>query len=387
MGRGYGQALKASGAQIVVAVPARDEADRIGACLGALLDQRDLSGQPLAAGSVRILVLANNCTDDTAAAARRISGPIEVIEETLPPSSANAGAARRWVMDAAADRLSAGHAGLICTTDADSRPRPDWIARLQSAVSAGAEAVAGAVDFDPQEKAVVGFSEARRRESHYSALQAEITAHTDPEAHNPWPNHIWAWGANLAVTASAYRRVGGLPPKALAEDRAFVEALRLHDIPVRHCLEARVWTSARRVGRAEGGLASLVDDHAGQDCAPCDAALEPARSAWRRAAWRRRWREAYAEGFTSAAMALRLDVARETLQAALAEETCGAGWRLLEGASPSLVRRRLAPADLPLEISRAERLLRRIAPPAPSDQSGRARAASAGLWSSPPTSG
>ena len=251
----------------MVAVPARDEAERIDACLSALLDQRDLAGASVPPDTLRIVVLANNCSDRTAEVARRSGGVIQVVEATLPPSSANAGAARKAVMDMAADLIPRGGGGLICTTDADSRPRPDWIARLWKAVDAGAEAVAGVVDFDPHEADPIAFSEARRCEGLYSALQAEIVAHADPEAHNPWPNHIWAWGANLAVTADAYRRVGGLPPQPLAEDRAFVEQLRRHDVPVRHCLDARVWTSARRVGRAEGGLASLVADHAGADTA------------------------------------------------------------------------------------------------------------------------
>ncbi len=372
--------MKAQRPPTVVAVPARDEAERISACLGALLDQRDLDGAPLPADAIRVVVVANNCRDDTAEAARRSGHAIRVVEATLPPCSANAGAARRTAMDMAADLIPQGAPGLICTTDADSRPRPDWIARLWKAVDGGAQAVAGAVDFDPHEADPIVFSEARRREGLYSALQAEIVARADPEAHNPWPNHIWAWGANLAVTASAYRRVGGLPARPLAEDRAFVEQLRRHDVPVRHCLDARVWTSARRVGRAEGGLASLIDDHAGEDSAPCDAALEPARIAWRRAAWRRRLRQAYAGDAVPSALALRLGVEAEAMDEILAQATFGAAWSLVEDRSAQLAPRRLTPAELPLEIRRAERLLRRIGP---ADRGDRVHAASAGLWSTP----
>ena len=376
--------LSARRAHTVVAVPARDEAERISACLNALLDQRELDGAPSLTDAIHVVVLANNCRDDTAEIARRSGGLIEVVEADLPPSSANAGAARRAAMDAAASRLPGG-AGLICTTDADSRPRPDWIARLWKAVDGGAEAVAGAVDFDPLEAAALSFSPGRRDEARYAALQAEIVARADPEAHNPWPNHIWAWGANLAVTASAYRRVGGLPPTPLAEDRAFVEQLRRHDVPVRHCLEARVWTSARRLGRADGGLASLVDDHTGADCAPCDAVLEPAQAAWRRAAWRRRFRKLVAEAAPASSLMSRLGLAPGVLEAALAQPTFGAAWSVLEDASPRLQPRRLSLQELPAEIARAERLLSRVSPSGPADPADRARAASAGLWSrSPP---
>ena len=368
------------GAPTVVAVPARDESERIGACLSALLDQRDLDGSPLQPGAVRIVVFANNCRDRTAEIARRAGDRIEVVEADLPASICNAGTARRGAMEAASAMLSHGD-GLICTTDADSRARPDWIARLWRAVENGAEAVAGAVDFEPDEIGSLPFSDARREESRYSGLQAEIVALADPQAHNPWPNHIWAWGANLAVTASAYRRVGGLPPEPLAEDRAFVERLHRHDVPVRHCLDARVWTSGRRVGRAAGGLASLVDDHLGADDAPCDAALEPARMAWRRAAWRRRLRRAYAGAMPPDALAPRLQVPPEVLSLALASSTFGVAWRIVEAASPRLASERLFPADLSREINRAERLLHRIAAGQRTDPTLRAHAATAGLWS------
>ena len=373
--------MRASRPSTVVAVPARDECERIGDCLRALLDQRTLEGERLPFGSLRIVVLANNCSDDTAKVARQAGDAVEVVEIVLPPGQANAGAARRAAMDAAAERLAPGP-GLICTTDADSRPRPDWIARLWMAMDAGAEAVAGAVEFDPWETPL-GFSDARRREGLYSALQAEIIARVYPEAHNPWPNHIWAWGANLAVTASAYRRVGGLPAQPLAEDRAFVEQLRRHDVPVRHCLDARVWTSARRVGRADGGLASLVDDHAGGDGGPCDAALEPALAVWRRAAWRRRLRRAYCGGALRPALAARLALPPGALAAALRQVTFGAAWSLVERQSPRLAPHRLTPAQLPAEIGRAERLLARISRGGRVDPAGRAHAASAGLWSAP----
>lgn len=372
--------MRAFGPPTVVAVPARNEAERVGACLRALLDQRDLDGRPLRSDAVRVVVLANNCSDDTAAAARAVDARVEVVEVELPQRGANAGAARRAAMNAAASRLPVG--GLICTTDADSRPRPDWIVRLWAALDDGAEAVAGTVEFDPLERPA--FSEARRLEGVYSALQAEIVARIDPEDHNPWPNHIWAWGANLAVTTSAYRRVGGMAPQPLAEDRAFLQRLRLHDIPVRHCLSARVWTSARKDGRAPGGLATLVRDHLGPDCEPCDAALEPAQLVCRRAAWRARLRQAYRTGVAPPGWATRLAVAPGLIRAALARPTFGAAWAAVDAASPRLAPLRLSTDRLVEEVSRARRLLRRLNGGGAGDPADSARAASAGLWSGGP---
>ena len=79
----------------VVAIPARNEVGRILSCLDALLDQRGSDGRPLPADDLRIVVLANNCTDDTAQAARSRSSRISVQEVSFPPAHANAGAARR----------------------------------------------------------------------------------------------------------------------------------------------------------------------------------------------------------------------------------------------------------------------------------------------------
>ena len=135
----------------VVAVPAHNEAERIVRCVRALLDQRTLGGSRLHAGALKIVVLANNCTDGTADLVRAMgSEQVRVAEIAFADTQANAGMARRAAMDAAAAMLP-DTGGLICTTDGDSRPRRDWIAHLWAETAQGAEAVAGAIDFDPQE--------------------------------------------------------------------------------------------------------------------------------------------------------------------------------------------------------------------------------------------
>ena len=367
----------------VVAVPALNEADRIGACLSALLDQRELDGRTALRISFRITVFANSCTDLTADIARRFGPRVDVVEATLAGAQANAGTARRLAMEHGLAQLGGASGGLICTTDADSRPRSDWLARLLAATHTGAEAVAGAVDFDPLEDIQAPFSEPRRLEAEYAALQAELSARLDPEPHNPWPNHIWAWGANLGVTQAAYRRVGGMPDQPLAEDRAFVHRLKTFDVPVRHCLDTRVWTSARREGRAPGGLASLVDDHLGSDAEPCDAALEPVATVWSRARARAALRGLRAGVGSPATLARRLRLNELDVACALHDERFGRAWARLEAASPRLIPVRIATAHLPAEIARAMRALSLLKADGPGDRSDRARAAGAGLWSNP----
>ena len=54
----------------VVAVPVKDEEERLPACLRALAQQRDQLGQPIPPTLVRIVVFANNCSDRSASLAR-----------------------------------------------------------------------------------------------------------------------------------------------------------------------------------------------------------------------------------------------------------------------------------------------------------------------------
>jgi hypothetical protein len=70
--------------------------------------------------------------------------------------------------------------------------------------------------------------------------------HTDPHIH----------GANLGLTARAYRDAGGFPPLDVGEDRALVTALENRGYRVLRTPDAPVRTSARLHGRARGGFAA-----------------------------------------------------------------------------------------------------------------------------------
>jgi len=373
----------------LVCIPARNEVDHIADCLSALAVQRDRSGAPLNLDCVSILVLANNSDDGTATAARawasRSPLRVEVRDVRLPDDQAHAGGARRAAMEAGAAALGSGNlgsgTGILCSTDADSRVSPTWLADVWRAFE-GVDAVAGVVEFDPLEAASRRFPRARSLEDHYAALQAEVIARIDPEPHNPWPNHLWTWGANFAVTADAYRAVGGLPAQPLAEDRAFARALRRRDFKIRHTPDVRVVTSCRDQGRAAGGLADLIRSYAEDETYPCDAELEPLRTVKTRAGLRRRLRSldpgrpgeviGLAEAF---------GVGVESVQQAMRRPAFGERWSVLEEASPHLVRQRLRPAQLPSEIAQAEQCLLRLEPRRAADRADTARFALAGLWS------
>jgi SAM-dependent methyltransferase len=267
------------------------------------------------------------------------------------------------VAQAALDRAALEYAatllppdGIMMTTDADSRVHPKWIAANLAELAAGADAVAGTVTFDEEERAALPSLPGRALEWRLAALHARLGNLIDPRAHDPWPNHIWAWGASLALTLSAYRHVGGLPSVPLAEDRALAAALERSDLKVRHSHAPLVLTSARRIGRAPGGFADLLQSYLVDATAPCDAALEPTATLLRRLYWRA-WlrRIARQEGLGAAGMA-----ARQLGFDAGPASGFGALWSAVETQTSFLKRSRVMPAMLAAEVALAERWISRI---------------------------
>lgn len=360
-------------APVIVAIPAKNEAERIGACLAALALQRDGGGKPLAAGTFSVLVYANDCTDDTVGVTRRHAAlschGIEVVCEAAPPGRGNAGLARRRAMDRAAERLEAAGRpdGLILTTDADSCVALDWVSATLRAMAAGVDAVAGYVDGQPSELLGLGaaFLRRGRLEDEYLSCAAEIDALCDPRPHNPWPTHRVSSGASLAVTLAAYRAIGGLPAIPLGEDIALTRALERHGFKVRHAMDVVVATSCRFDGRAAGGAADTMRERHIEPDAACDAAIEPAAMMLRRALAKGRVRRLLSTGKKDTSLlAARLGLQPNHLADLLSstrELRFPDRWEVIEQASPALARQtRLRPSDLPAEIARAERMLRRL---------------------------
>jgi len=348
---------------LMVAIPVRNEADRIGACLAALAAQVDLDGRPIRAGTFGIVLLLNNCRDDTAGAIARcaIPMPIWVVARELPASHAHAGAARRLAMDAAAGWLTAGAraAGAILTTDADTRVAPDWIARHQTAFARGLDGLAGYVVGDPVEHMALPPALRRRDrlEARYAGLLSEIGARVDPAPHDPWPRHRMAAGASLGVTLASYLAVGGLPLRPVGEDRALVAALLARDARVRHDPAVRVTTSCRLVGRAAGGMADTLQRRLSEPDAFCDDGLEPVLDALHRNFWRATLRQRHADGDLGTDWVATLGIAETTAIALCRLDHFGAFWQAVERCSPSLRRSRLYPDALPVEILRARGVL------------------------------
>src|SRR5580700_10887250 len=120
--------------RIAVAIPARNEAERLGDCLASLAGQRQAFGDPPFPEPFGVVVFLNGCNDrsfDIAAQmAPLLPYPIRILDGDLPLSFNHAGGARHVAMALAADWIEEldGDVGYILTTDADSRPSKTWIA-------------------------------------------------------------------------------------------------------------------------------------------------------------------------------------------------------------------------------------------------------------------
>lgn len=222
-----------------VVVPARDERGTIGACVrGVLAALRALPSDVEPA----LCVVVDRCTDDTESLAHAaLAGwPARVVRNR---SATTIGEVRD---------LGLRHLGLarhrpsdvwLLSTDADTAVAPDWAVRHLELARSGAHAVAG-VALLPHH-AVLSATVARR----YSRL---LAGSRGPHGHG----NVYA--ANLGVRADAYQAVGGFGPVATGEDHDLWRRLRQAGYRCRYAESPQVVTSARRRGRARGGLADLL---------------------------------------------------------------------------------------------------------------------------------
>ncbi len=253
--------------EVCVIVPVCNEAQTLTATLTALLHQVDLEGQRLDLRRYEVILLANNCSDNSAAIARNFAQQhpdlaLHIVEKTLPTEEAYIGRVRQILMDEAYRRLcSLGRKrGIIASTDGDSQVSPTWIAATLYEIACGADAVGGRIITDHSSRAILDpYARAcYLREVGYRYLIAELETYLDPNPYDSFPRHYQHYGASLAVTAQMYALAGGLPPVRTPEDVAFYRALVRVNARFRHSPLVRVVTSARQTGRTDIGLANQL---------------------------------------------------------------------------------------------------------------------------------
>jgi hypothetical protein len=339
-----------------VAIPVRNEAAAIGPCLRALFAQSEPPDH--------ILLLLNNCTDDTESVVRALApdcpSALRIIPCRLSPEHSNAGHARARAMDLAA--ALAGPRGAVLTTDADGRVPPDWLARNLGALRRGMDLVCGMASIDPKDERALRpqLVEDDAREAEYTRLLDEIDSVIDPNPDDPWPRHTQHSGASLALTVASYRAIGGMPRIAMGEDRALVEAAVRHDLRIRHDAAIDVVVSGRMVGRAEGGMATTIARRMIQQDEWADDRLEPVAAAIARSKFRSETRRLWADGLDAASLlrlAASLAMPPGILGNALRRTRFGAAWGTIEAASPMLRRQPVAMAELSSLIPQARAAL------------------------------
>ncbi len=253
---------------VLVAIPAHDEADEITGCLRHLSDAVRWAQSSPSYGRIHVAVAGHRCRDDTVAHARAELSALpgrHLVE--VDEDSGTVGEARARLVQAAVAELRLEPSRTwVLSTDADSHVPPDWITgTVDAARRAHAVAVAGMVELRDWEA-----PDAVR--ARYRAL---VEAGIGPDGHT----HVY--GANLAVRLDAYDRAGGFR-SGHGEDQDLIDRLRALGEPVLSRFAPLVRTSARQPGRAGHGLGALLQrmqDEAARGAAPAEASPSAAPGA------------------------------------------------------------------------------------------------------------
>lgn len=120
-------------ARLIVLIPAHDEAALIARCV------RSLQAQSYPSELYDVVVVADNCTDDTAAIAAAAGA--DAVMERDDPSARGKGRALRWAMDRLLTAES--RADAVAVVDADSIADPGFLQALVQPFEAGAQAAQG----------------------------------------------------------------------------------------------------------------------------------------------------------------------------------------------------------------------------------------------------
>jgi glycosyltransferase involved in cell wall biosynthesis len=215
-----------------VVVPAHNEEKLLPACLAALREAAGLAPVP-----VELLVVADACTDATAAVAAAHGAQVIRIR------ARNVGAARAAGLAALLRRTAGIDPATVwlATTDADTVVPPGWLHRQLGHADEGWDVVLGTVTVTDW--------------AGYPAHTAAAFAAMYGFGEGPHP-HVH--GANLGIRASAYLAAGGFKPLRTSEDHALIAAVTEAGGRVLRAGDVTVETSARRQARAPRGFSHVL---------------------------------------------------------------------------------------------------------------------------------
>jgi glycosyltransferase involved in cell wall biosynthesis len=220
-------------------IPAHNEEELIDRCITALQHAEAHAREEFPQVALRIVVVADSCTDNTVPVLAGWSG-IDV----LSVRAKKVGVARSAGADYTVALLHHGHAtaldnAWLAHTDADSVVPINWFTEQVRLAHAGADVMVGTVRPD--------FADLTTDQ-----ISAWLARHTPGQ-----PNgHVH--DANLGIRASAFVTAGGFDPLAEHEDNALVRRLTAagHQIVASDTCE--VLTSGRYTGRTPGGYARYL---------------------------------------------------------------------------------------------------------------------------------
>ena len=217
---------------VVVTIPAADEQDEIAGCLRSveraiseLHDRTSVRGH--------VVVALDDCRDGTAEV---VAGFERVVAVTC--AARRVGSARRRAATEALQRWGPSEHTCLVSTDADCRVPADWLTEMITLLEQGVDVVLGTVRPAP-------------------GLTATVE-HAWYAAHGLGNGHTHIHGANMAMSGSAYLRVGGWADLAAHEDVDFVQRAVASGLVVARSGTAPVRTSSRLVGRVPEGFASFL---------------------------------------------------------------------------------------------------------------------------------
>jgi len=231
-------------ATIGVVVPARNEELRLPRCLAAIAAAgRALRSKDADAPRLRVVVVADSCTDRTREIADQWTGVEVVVSD-----AGRVGAARATgighLLETEHSAGTVERRVWIACTDADSAVPVEWLQLQLHQARAGIELALGTVAPDPQELAA-GILDAWR-------LRHLVT-----------DGHPYVHGANLGIRGDTYRAAGGFQDVAAHEDVLLSVAVRSAGARVISSAAGPVLTSGRSRGRAPLGMATYLRELAG----------------------------------------------------------------------------------------------------------------------------
>lgn len=216
--------------ELGVVLPARDERDLLPRALDAVLRSRDALHDAV---DVRVVVVLDSCTDDSAAVVARYPDV-----EAVTVGAGRVGVARA----VGAQRVLGGRdpaSVWLANTDADSAVPSGWLATMVQEAGRGAHVLLGTVVPDA----------GLRREQLARWRARHVLRENHPHVH----------GANFGIRGDAYLALGGWPDRASGEDQELAAlAVRAGSLHIVRTARSPVRTSARLEGRAPAGFSSYL---------------------------------------------------------------------------------------------------------------------------------